>query len=580
MFGGDCFCWNSAPDFYPSPPQPFSLPSPLPEWPPGGSFASGRICLGEIEVSNITKFERVWSYCDSRGKPEGLTFYRPVEIPDGFFCLGHYCQSNQQPLRGYFLVARQATSFEPQVNHTNDSELKSPALKKPLNYSLIWSTDSANDVCGYFWLPNPPLGYKAMGIVVTSKPEEPKAEEVRCVRADLTETCETCDALLTMNSKFSKITFHVWNTRPCKRGALGRGVSIGTFYGSTYFDPEQEIYISCLKNLDPTLKAMPNLHQIHALIEHYGPTVYFHPDEVYLPSSVRWFFKNGALLYAEGSEKKGKPIDYRGSNLPSGGTNDGAFWIDLPSNDDNARNDLKKGNIESAELYVHVKPALGGTFSDIAMWVFCPFNGPATIKVGIMNIALNKIGEHVGDWEHFTLRVSNFTGELWSVFFSQHSGGEWVDAFNLEFIEGNKPIVYSSKNGHASFPHPGTYLQGSSKLGIGVRNDAARSNLFVDSSTKYQIVAAEYLGDGNGYGAVEEPCWLQYMREWGPTIFYESRSEIKKLIDLLPFFVRFSLKNIFELFPTELYSEEGPTGPKEKANWEGDEICTASLHHL
>ena len=66
------------------------------------------------------------------------------------------------------------------------------------------------------------------------------------------------------------------------------------------------------------------------------------------------------------------------------------------------------------KLYVHVKPALGGIFIDIVMWVFCPFNGPATLKVGLMSIALSKIGEHVGDWEHFTLRICNYTGELWS----------------------------------------------------------------------------------------------------------------------------------------------------------------------
>ena len=500
---------------------------------------------------------------------KGLTFYKPVGIPDGFFCLGHYCQPNDQPLRGYVLVARNATSSpEEEVGYAHEPVLDLPALKKPLNYTLIWNTDTEHTGCGYFWLPNPPLGYKAMGVVVTDKPEEPKLEEVRCVRVDLTESCEMGDLILTTDSKFSKYPFQVWNTRPCKRGMLARGVSVGTFYCSTYLDSEEELEISCLKNLDSTLHAMPNLNQIEALIKHYGPTVFFHPDEVYLPSSVQWFFKNGALLYQDGNVK-GESIDYRGSNLPSGGKNDGAFWIDLPNKDD-ARDHLKNGNLESAELYVHVKPAMGGTFTDIVMWVFCPFNGPATIKVGLMSIAMSKIGQHVGDWEHFTLRVSNFTGELWSVFFSQHSGGEWVDAFNLEFIEGNKPIVYSSKSGHASYPHPGTYLQGSSKLGIGVRNDAARSKFIVDSSTKYQIIAAEYLDDE----IIKEPCWLQYMREWGPTIVYDSRAELEKLIDLLPLFVRFSVENIiFELFPTELYGEEGPTGPKEKDNWKGDEIC-------
>ncbi|XP_027363133.1 uncharacterized protein LOC113870837 [Abrus precatorius] len=566
MFGCKCVCWDCVPEFFDSDPlPPFSLPSPIPQWPQGGGFGRGRICLGKIEVLQVNKFEKVWRCTHMHGKPQGFTFYRPLEIPEGFFCLGHYCQSNDQPLRGHVLVARETTS-DAEVDCSNGCVLESPALEKPLNYSLIWSLDTHDD-CVYFWLPNPPTGYKAMGIVVTSNPNEPEVEEVRCVRADLTETCETSDLLVSIKSKYSKNSLQVWKTQPCDRGMLARGVSVGTFFCGTYFDSQQVVDIACLKNLDPSLHAMPNLNQIHALIQHYGPTVYFHPDEKYLPSSVQWFFKNGAVLYTAGS-KKGRAIDYQGSNLPSGGTNDGAFWIDLPTDQD-AKDHLKKGNIESAELYVHVKPALGGAFTDIVMWVFCPFNGPATLKVALMNIEMSKIGEHVGDWEHFTLRINNFTGELWSVFFSQHSGGEWVNAFDLEFLKGNKPIVYSSKHGHASFPHPGTYLQGSSKLGIGVRNDAARSKFVVDSSIKYEIVAAEYLGEG----VTTEPCWLQYMREWGPTIVYDSRSEIEKIIDLLPLFVRFSVENLFELFPTELYGEEGPTGPKEKDNWLGDEYC-------
>jgi hypothetical protein len=62
------------------------------------------------------------------------------------------------------------------------------------------------------------------------------------------------------------------------------------------------------------------------------------------------------------------------------------------------------------------KPALRGTFTDIAMWVFCPFNGPATAKIGVLNLPLGKIGEHVCDWEHFTLQLSKFTGELWRIY--------------------------------------------------------------------------------------------------------------------------------------------------------------------
>ncbi|KAK9281783.1 hypothetical protein L1049_004689 [Liquidambar formosana] len=566
MFGCKCFYWGRLADVSPPEPETFSLPSPIPKWPEGQEFASGRINLGELEVLKITKFEFIWGHLSlDRGK--GVAFYKPTGIPDGFFSFGHYCQSNDRPLRGFVLVAREVISTKPEAAHICNP-VNAPALQKPLDYTLVWSPDDGSeesyDGYGYFWLPQPPEGYKAMGYVVTKNPDKPELEEVRCVRADLTDRCETYHLILNTSSKLPRLPFRVWSTRPCHRGVLGKGVSVGTFFCNSYWNSGEDLCIACLKNLNTTLQAMPNLDQIHALINHYGPTVFFHPDEVYLPSSVPWFFKNGALLYRTG-ELVGEAIDASGSNLPDGGTNDEEYWVDLPS--DERKNSVKHGNLGSARLYVHVKPALGGTFTDIVMWVFCPFNGPATLKVGLVNIALSKIGQHVGDWEHFTLRISNFTGELWSIYFSQHSGGEWVDASDLEFIEGNKSIVYSSKSGHASFPHSGSYIQGSSKLGIGVRNDAALSNLFVDSSIRYEIISAEYLGDG----VVTEPCWLQYMRKWGPTVVYDSRTELDKIFSLLPVMLRYSMENIFDKLPVELYGEEGPIGPKGKNNWDGDE---------
>lgn len=483
-------------------------------------------------------------------------------IPDNFHILGHYCQPSDKPLRGFVLVAREIGTCLPQ-----SGEEKLPPLRNPLDFKLVWSPYVASQEIssggGYFWLPQPPEGYKALGYLVTNKPDKPELDEMCCVRADLTDKCEPYRRILSVGSKVPEFSFHVWSMRPCDRGLHGKGVSVGTFSCTSDWNKGEELPVACLKNLNPLLPAMPNLQQIHALISHYGPTVFFHPQEIYLPSSVDWFFNNGALLYRKGVST-GEGIDAAGSNLPSGGTNDGQFWIDLPS--DNRKDFVQRGDLKSAKLYVHVKPALGGTFTDIAMWVFCPFNGPATLKVGIKNMPLSKIGEHVGDWEHFTLRICNFIGELYSIYFSQHSGGEWVDAYDLEYIDGNKAIVYSSKCGHASYPHPGTYIQGSSKLGLGIRNDAARSNLYLDSSVHYEVVAAEYLGD-----VVTEPNWLQFMREWGPKIVYDSKTELDRIINALPRMLQYSMRNLFNKFPVELYGEEGPTGPKEKNNWIQDE---------
>ncbi|XP_051119981.1 hypothetical protein At1g04090 [Andrographis paniculata] len=552
MFGLCKSCWDNDDGEIQEEPEPFSLPSPLPPWPQGKGFSTGEISLGQIRVAKITKFEKISSCSPVLGKGNAITFYRPVGIPDRYYCLGHYCQPSDQQLRGYVLVAKSIST---------DNSTSSAPLEKPLNYTKVWSSSSRRE-CVYVWLPNPPQGYKAAGFVVTAEPDEPDVGEVRCVREDLTESCEVGAAIFDSKAIFSKDKFYVWSTRPCERGFLCDGVPVGTFYCSR--GENSDLSIACLKNLDASLSAMPTLDQVDALIEHYGPTLYFHPDEVYLPSSVSWFFESGVLLYEDGNEI-GIPVDLKGSNLPRGGINDKRFWLDLPKGDDK-RDLVKCGDIDSAELYVHVKPASGGTFTDIAMWVFCPFNGPSTIKAGSFNYEFDRIGEHVGDWEHYTLRLSNFDGELWSIYFSEHSGGGWRNAAELEFVDGNKSAVYASKNGHASFPHEGCYLQGSDKLGIGARNDCAKSKYAVDSSRRYKIIAAEYLGD-----AVPQPCWLQYMREWGPTIVYDSRSELEKILSHLPFFLRFSLESFIELFPTELYGEEGPTGPKEKDNWFGDE---------
>ncbi|XP_078182458.1 hypothetical protein At1g04090-like [Carex rostrata] len=544
-----------------APSEPFSLPSPIPEWPQGGDFAKGKIQVGEIELVKIANFQKIWSCSPQNRNENGATFYKPVGVPNGFSLLGHYCHPNNKPLHGFVLAARENPSVKP---------LADPPLQKPIGYTHIWKSSSYIEETGeennvYFWAPLPPEGYQAMGFLITKGPDKPLLDEIACLRSDLTDRSEVRGLILNIQPRSSDVTFHVWNTRPSHRGMQGKGIPTGAFFCSANQECIDDLLPVCLKNVNFDLHAMPNLKQMNALIQNYGPMVFFHPKETFLPSSVSWFFKNGAALYTKGNSI-GELIDPDGSNLPVHGHNDGQYWINLPNDD--TKKSVLFGNLDSAELYCHVKPALGGTFTDIAMWVFCPFNGPGTLKLGMMNIPLGKIGQHIGDWEHFTLRINNFDGALWSIYYSQHSGGIWVDTPELEFVTGNKAAVYSSKYGHASYPRAGLYLQGSQKLGIGIRNDAARSDFVLDSSMKYQIVAAEFLGDD-----VAEPHWLHFMREWGPTVIYRSRIEADRIVRHLPSKMRCCLENFLNKLPCELCKEEGPTGPKEKNNWFGDERC-------
>lgn len=505
----------------------------------GDGFASGIIDLGGLEICQVSKFDKLWATLEGGPDNLGATFFEPSPIPDGFSMLGCYSQPNNKPLSGYVLVGKDAT---------NDPS--NAALKPPTDYTLVWSSEALKtkqDGIGYIWLPTPPDGYKAIGHVITTSPEKPPVDKIRCVRSDFTDPGEN-DALIWGSS------INIYSTRPRNRGIQGMGLPTGTFIAQN--NNGANFDLPCLKNTDGNRNFMPNTDQIEAIIQAYSPHVYLHPDEQYFPSSVEWFFENGALLYTKGDESNPVRIDQTGSNLPQGGANDGAYWIDLPV-DSAEKERVKKGSLANACGYLHVKPMFGGTFTDIAIWLFYPFNGPARAKVEFFDVSLGKIGEHIGDWEHVTLRINNLNGELTRMYFSQHSKGVWVDAAELEFEGGNRAVAYSSLHGHACYPKQGLVLQGNGNVGI--RNDSKKSKFLMDIGEKFLLVEEDERG------------WLNYARKWGPKISYSTEEELRKVERVLPG----KLKSVFEKFvrslPNEVLGEDGPTGPKEKGSWVGDE---------
>ncbi|XP_073134202.1 hypothetical protein At1g04090-like [Henckelia pumila] len=522
----------------------FKLPSPLPSWPSGGGFGRGVIDIGGLQLLQISSFKKIWATYTGGPNDLGVTFFEPSPIPDGFSMLGIYAQPNNQPLFGWVLVGK-----------SDASDQSGQILKSPIDYTQVWmntSQPNGPEDTAYFWLPTPSDGYKAVGYVITLSPDKPSLDKIQCVRSDFTDEFESkSDNLFWAHSGLN-----VYDLRPNNTGMAAEALGVGTF--SIQEDIANDTSsstppLSGLKNNNPNLSSMPNLSQVEALFKTYAPYIYFHPKEVYLPSSVNWYFSNGALLYTKGQESKPVPIEPDGSNLPQGGSNDGAYWLDLPT-DEQARERVKKGDLQTAEAYIHIKPALGATFTDIQVWLFYPFNGPATAKIGLFQkISLGKIGEHVGDWEHLTLRISNFDGALHQVYFSEHSGGRWVDSSALEFQSGNKFVGYSSLNGHASYSSAGLFLQGSGNIGL--RNEAAKSGMVMDTGSTYSVVSAE---------EVVEPPWLNYAREWGPNISYDFGKELRKVQRLLP-------GKKLHLLPNEVYGEQGPLGPKMKNVWSGDE---------
>ncbi|KZV45243.1 hypothetical protein F511_10020 [Dorcoceras hygrometricum] len=479
----------------------------------GGGFGRGVIDIGGLQLLQISSFKKIWATYTGGPDDLGVTFFEPSPIPDGFSMLGSYAQPNNRPLFGWVMVGK-----------SDASDPSGQILKSPIEYTQVWinsSKPNGQEDSAYFWLPKPPDGYKAVGYVITSSPDKPSLDKIRCVRADFTDEFESDNLIWTHNG------LNINDLRPQNRGLEAQALGIGTLSSQendANDTSSSTTPLSRLKNKNSNLSSTPNLSQVEELFKTYAPYIYFHPDEIYLPSSVNWYFSNGALLYTKGEESKPVPIDPDGSNLPQGGSNDGAYWLDLPI-DEQAKERVKKGDLQTAEAYIHIKPVLGATFTDIQVWLFYPFNGHATAKIGFFRkISLGKIGEHVGDWEHLTLRISNFDGALHQVYFSEHSGGRWVDSSALEFQSGNKFVGYSSLNGHASYSSAGLFLQGSGNIGL--RNEAAKSGMVMDTGSRFSVVSAAE--------EVAEPPWLNYAREWGPKLNYDFGKELRKVEKLLP----------------------------------------------
>lgn len=152
----------------------------------------------------------------------GVSFYKTPRLPDGWFTFGHYGKlSGDQQRNAYVLVARDATKMQEKSNSP-------PPVELPLSYNLIWTSGTI-----FVWKPNPPLGYRALGCVVTTNYAYgdgifPDCDLIRCVRDDLTEYCELDNDILGNTS-----TLKVFNIKESKMGMLCKGVTFGMVFCST-----------------------------------------------------------------------------------------------------------------------------------------------------------------------------------------------------------------------------------------------------------------------------------------------------------------------------------------------------------
>lgn len=236
----------------------------------------------------------------------------------------------------------------------------------------------------------------------------------------------------------------------------------------------------------------------------FAPRVFMHPNEEWFPSSVSFFLQH---------------VSKQGERYV---TNDP---LDSPSSWDWNGAAGQRPDSVSVPVYAFVmdnKQEGGQTFTDIAYFTFYPYNRGKEVLDTIW-------GNHVGDWEHVTIRFkqagNNYTPV--KVSFSQHDTNEvhhW-GAGTLQ-MNGNHLIAYEAKGSHGLYSKAGhhvyktikkafvTLVQLADDTGRGVSWDTWNNVVTVTQDASGKLSCTGHNGTPNAEGC---GTWLNYDRQfrWG-----------------------------------------------------------------
>ncbi len=106
-------------------------------------------------------------------------------------------------------------------------------------------------------------------------------------------------------------------------------------------------------------------------------------------------------------------------------------------------------------------------------------------------------GKHEGDWEMIQIELTPYGDPLF-VGYSQHYGGEWAYWWDIE-RDGDRPVVYVSRGGHAS------YFESGSKEYVVTRDHHHGDGI---------IIHPRFEPDYN-ITMLETQDWLKFKGRWG-----------------------------------------------------------------
>ncbi|MEO5369966.1 MAG: Vps62-related protein [Magnetococcus sp. DMHC-1] len=269
------------------------------------------------------------------------------------------------------------------------------------------------------------------------------------------------------------------------------------------------------------------------LADTFAPKVYLHSEDNYRPSSVDWYLAKSDL-YQVDSDDTATMVVQNPSQADLLTYNSASNYLKLENEDD------RSGDINNLQWYAHIRKSnspASDTWLDIQYWFFYPYNGDVKFTTDFCTLDPNKTGHHEGDWEHITVRLSNWTGSaadavVEAVYFARHSDESvWrvvqasTPTRGYFALDGTHPIVFSAKNSHASYEASGSYerLTGSLAKVADLKDYCDEDGPCIDpTSSSYtnlvEIVAidSDLLGDETD---ITFPDFISWLGKWGSTSY-------------------------------------------------------------
>ncbi|MBL9103557.1 MAG: Vps62-related protein [Myxococcales bacterium] len=221
----------------------------------------------------------------------------------------------------------------------------------------------------------------------------------------------------------------------------------------------------------------------------YAPRVWLHPGEQYFPSSVEFAFASM-------------------TRFPDG---DGQHWIRSTEELASASDTLPffAGDLAGAPVYAFWAEK-APDIVDLVYFFWYPYNRGKEVVDTIW-------GNHVGDWEHITVRLLRGPDDSLApaqVYLSAHSFGGVYAWNDLERFADTHPVVYSAKGSHGVWSGPGDHVYMSigeevfdvcvTLVCVDLTDEAAPGTAW---DTWHNVAGYDYTAR-QGLGGLEWPVWM------------------------------------------------------------------------